>query len=252
MKVIDHVVCKKMTDDRGYGKPSENSAFFDQQNQWLANSDLRVRKTGVFGICFEVMSKQVALYAWVSTDEQTADNQLQELRVVAGRMDWHIVQEYVDQGISGSKDRHQRPAYDEMCKAITRRDVDMVMAWSVDRLGRSLQQLIRFLSELQAKNIDLYLHQQGIDTSTPAGKAMFQMCGVFAEFEQSMIKERVKTGLARAKSQGKKLGRPRVSASIEQAIRKARQQGKGIKKIAKELNIGVSTVQRVIHTGTTE
>lgn len=193
------------------------------------------------------MKKQVAIYARVSTGEQTPDNQLKELRVVAERMDWQIAQEYIDHGISGSKDRDQRPAYDQMCKAIVRRDIDLVMAWSVDRLGRSLQQLIRFLSELQAKKVDLYLHQQGIDTTTPAGKAMFQMCGVFAEFEQAMIQDRVKAGLARARTQGKTLGRPRVSASIEQAVTNARQQGKGIKKIAQELKIGVSTVQRVVH-----
>ncbi|MDH5553110.1 MAG: recombinase family protein [Nitrosomonas sp.] len=192
------------------------------------------------------MTKQVAIYARVSTGEQTPDNQLKELRTVVDHMGWLIAQEYVDHGISGSKDRDQRPGYDEMCKAIIRRDIDLVMAWSVDRLGRSLQQLIKFLSELQAKNVDLYLHQQGIDTTTPAGKAMFQMCGVFAEFEQAMIQERVKAGLARAKYQGKKLGRPRVPASIEQAIKDARQQGKGIKKIAKELQVGVSTVQRVV------
>ena len=193
------------------------------------------------------MNKHVAIYARVSTGEQTPDNQLKELRAVAHRMDWQIAQEYVDHGISGSKDRDQRPAYDQMCKAIVRREIDLVMAWSVDRLGRSLQQLVRFLSDLQAKNVDLYLHQQGIDTTTPAGKAMFQMCGVFAEFEQAMIQERVKAGLARARVQGKTLGRPRVPVSTEQAIKKARQQGKGIKKIAQELKIGVSTVQRVVH-----
>ncbi len=192
------------------------------------------------------MTKHVAIYARVSTSEQTPDNQLTALRMIADRMGWSIVQEYVDHGISGAKERDQRPAYDQMCKAITRRDIDLVMAWSVDRLGRSLQQLIRFLSELQAKNIDLYLHQQGMDTTTPAGKAMFQMCGVFAEFEQAMIQERVKTGLARARSQGKKLGRPRVSADIEQAIKAAREQG--IKSIAQELHVGVSTVQRVVNS----
>ncbi len=192
------------------------------------------------------MKKQIAIYARVSTGEQTPDNQLKELRTVADRMGWHITQEYVDHGVSGAKGRDYRPAYDQMCQAIIRRDIDLVMAWSVDRLGRSLQQLISFLSDLQAKHIDLYLHQQGIDTTTPAGKAMFQMCGVFAEFEQAMIQERVKAGLARARLQGKKLGRPRVPASVEQDIKAARQQGKGIHKIAKELSVGVSTVQRVV------
>ncbi|MGI9293844.1 MAG: recombinase family protein [Pseudomonadales bacterium] len=196
------------------------------------------------------MKKQVAIYARVSTGEQTPDNQLEELRTVAQRMQWQVVSEFVDHGISGAKDRDQRPAYDQLCTAIARREIELVMAWSVDRLGRSLQKLVRFLSELQAKHIDLYLHQQGIDTTTPAGKAMFQMCGVFAEFEQAMIQERVKAGLQRAKAQGKTLGRPRVSVATERAILAARQQGTGIGKIARNLKVGVSTVQRVVHTPT--
>lgn len=131
-----------------------------------------------------------------------------------------------------------------------RREIDLVMAWSVDRLGRSLQQLVALLSDLQAKSLDLYLHQQGIDTTSAAGKAMFQMCGVFADFERAMIRERVRAGLERARAQGETLGRPRASSIVEERIRAARLQGKGIKKIATELSIGVSTVQRVVHEPT--
>ena len=115
----------------------------------------------------------------------------------------------------------------------------------MDRLGRSLQHLVEFLSEIDAKGVDLYLHQQGIDTTTPAGKAMFQMCGVFAEFERAMIKDRINAGLARARAQGKTLGRPRVSAKVEAAIVAARAEGKGIRKVARELGVGVNTVQRI-------
>lgn len=165
-------------------------------------------------------------------------------------MGWQVAKEYVDHGISGAKDRDRRPAYDRLCAAIVRREIDLVMAWSVDRLGRSLQQLVGLLSDLQVKGVDLYLHQQGIDTTTPAGKAMFQMCGVFAEFERALIRERVKAGLERARAQGKTLGRPRASESVEKKIQAARRQGKGIKKIANELGIGVSTVQRVVHRRT--
>ena len=122
----------------------------------------------------------------------------------------------------------------------------MVAAWSVDRLSRSLQDLLTFLAEIHALGIDLYLHQQGIDTTTPAGKAMFQMCGVFAEFERSIIRERINAGLARAKANGKQLGRPKVDAEIEQAIQVALSRGdKGIRRIARELGVGVSVVQRV-------
>jgi len=196
------------------------------------------------------MTKQVAIYARVSTGEQTPDNQLRELRAVAVRMGWQVVEEFVDHGISGMKGRDRRPAYDRLYRAILRRELDLLMAWSVDRLGRSLQQLVALLSDLQAKGVDLYLHQQGIDTTTPAGTAMFQMCGVFAQFERAMIQERVKAGLERARAQGKRLGRPRTPDRVEQAIRAARQQGKGIKKIATELGVGVSTVQRVVHEPT--
>ena len=139
-----------------------------------------------------------------------------------------------------------REAFDRLCKDATRRKFDVVMAWSVDRLGRSLQDLVGFLGELHAVGVDLYLHQQGIDTTTPAGKAMFQMLGVFAEFERSMIQERVKAGLARAKAQGKTLGRPKVNGDGEKAVLVARKKGTGKRKISKELGIGVSTVNRII------
>ena len=122
----------------------------------------------------------------------------------------------------------------------------MIASWSVDRLGRSLQGLLGFMNDIQAMGVDLYLHQQAIDTSTPSGKAMFQMCGVFAEFERSMIRERVNAGLKRAKAQGKKLGRPRINPQIEAKIQDRRKTGTGILKIAKELGLGTSVVQRVV------
>ena len=114
-----------------------------------------------------------------------------------------------------------RPALDALLKAVARREVDMVAAWSVDRFGRSLTDLLDLLRELHAKGVDLFLHQQGLDTSTPSGRAMFQMMGVFAEFERAMIRERVLAGLARAKEQGTRLGRRR----IEDAMRTRRGQG---------------------------
>jgi DNA invertase Pin-like site-specific DNA recombinase len=140
---------------------------------------------------------RAAIYLRVSTDEQTTDNQERELRAAAERIGHEIVAVYRDAGISGSKGADQRPGFDAMHKDAARRRFDVVMAWSVDRLGRSLQDLCGFLSELHSLGIDLFLHQQGIDTTTPAGKAMFQMMGVFAEFERSMIVERVRAGVAR-------------------------------------------------------
>jgi len=197
-------------------------------------------------------TKRAAIYARVSTDDQTTENQLRELRQVAERCGWEIVEEFVDNGISGAKGRDKRPAFDKLLTAATRRDIDVVMAWSVDRLSRSLQHLVAFLSELQAKGVDLYLHQQGIDTTTPAGKAMFQMCGVFAEFERAMIQDRVKAGLARAKANGKVLGRPRVSVQTENRIRYARGKGKSIHAIARDIKVGVGTVQRVLAEGASD
>ncbi|WP_020181843.1 recombinase family protein [Methylotenera sp. 1P/1] len=195
-------------------------------------------------------SKRVALYARVSTESQTTDNQLVELRAVAERMGWVVVGEFIDHAISGAKGRDQRPAFDKLQKGAVRKEFDMVAAWSVDRLGRSLQHLVEFLSEIHESGVDLYLHQQGINTGTPAGKALFQMCGVFAEFEKSMIKERVIAGIARSKvtgtKSGKPHGRPANLANPEPQIKALRAEGKGMLKIAKELGVGVSTVQRVL------
>ena len=192
------------------------------------------------------LARRAAIYARVSTDGQTTENQLLELRAVAERGGWTVATEYVDNGVSGAKGREQRPQFDALLKAGVRREFDVVMAWSVDRLGRSLQHLVAFLDELHATGVDLYLHQQGIDTTTPAGKAMFQMCGVFAEFERAMIQERVRAGLSRAKARGKRLGRPPVSPAKEKAIRAAREAGTGIRAIARDVGVGVSVVQRVV------
>jgi DNA invertase Pin-like site-specific DNA recombinase len=186
------------------------------------------------------------VYVRVSTDGQTVENQTRELEAVASRHGWQIVQVFADQGISGAKGRDKRPAFDALCRGIARREFDLVAAWAVDRLGRSLQDLVGFLGEMHAKGVDLYLHQQGLDTSTPSGRAMFQMLGVFAEFERSMIQERVKAGLARAKAQGKRLGRPTVAPKVQAAVRAASDQGKGIRQIARELGIGVATVHRLV------
>jgi DNA invertase Pin-like site-specific DNA recombinase len=190
--------------------------------------------------------KTAAIYARVSTNGQTTDNQIRELRKVAKRHGWKVAAEYIDHGVSGAKGRDQRPALDKLLKAANRRDYSIIMAWSVDRLGRSLRHLVGFLDEIHAKGVDLYLHQQNIDTSTPSGKAMFQMAGVFAEFERSMIQERVRVGLERAREQGKVLGRPKVPARTESLIRQKRKQGMGILKIAREVGVGTSVVQRVL------
>src|ERR1700736_5615171 len=189
--------------------------------------------------------KKVAIYLRVSTDSQTTANQRRELEAVAARSGWQIVKVFEDAGISGAKGRDKRPGLDSMMKAVNAKEFDMVAAWSVDRLGRSLTDLLSILQELQEKGVDLFFHQQGLDTSTTAGKAMFQMLGVFAEFERGIIRERVNAGLARARSKGTKLGRRRVEPAIEARILELRASGDGILKIGRKLGIGTSVVQRV-------
>jgi len=190
-------------------------------------------------------TKRVAIYVRVSTDGQTTVNQQRELDAVAKRHGWHVVEIFKDHGISGKNGREKRPGLDRLLQGVTRKDFDIVAAWSVDRLGRSLQHLLGFLSELHAKGVDLYLHQQGVDTSTPAGKALFQMLGVFAEFERAMIVDRVKAGLRRAVADGTKLGRPRVAGAKEAAIRRELAKGRGIHAVAKAVGVGTGTVQRI-------
>jgi len=193
---------------------------------------------------------RAALYARVSTDRQSTDNQLRELRQAAERLGWVVVGEFIDHGVSGAKGRKDRPQLDALLKGVARKDFDIVASWSVDRLGRSLIDLVNMLQELHSTGVDLYLHQQGINTTTPAGKALFGMMGVFAEFERGMIQERVRAGMARARDKGTKsgnaIGRPSASAEVEAKIRELRATGAGMIKIAKEVGCGVSVVQRVV------
>jgi DNA invertase Pin-like site-specific DNA recombinase len=164
---------------------------------------------------------------------------------VVERAGWRIFEVYEDAGISGAKGRDQRPAFDQMLKAVAQRKIDVVMAWSVDRLGRSLPDLAVLLRDLHASGCDLYLHQQGIDTTTPAGRAMFQMMGVFAELERALIQERVKAGMARAKAQGKHVGRPRTSGEKEELLMLALREGDSLRAAARKAGIGVATASRI-------
>jgi DNA invertase Pin-like site-specific DNA recombinase len=191
--------------------------------------------------------RRAVLYLRVSTADQTTANQERELREIAGRMGCKVGKIYKDHGVSGAKGRDSRPAFDALCRDATKRQFDVVMAWSVDRLGRSLQDLIAFLSELHALRVDLFLHQQGLDTTTPAGKAMFQMLGVFAEFERAMIRERVRAGLARARSEGKRLGRPPLPPPLQRRIGDALRAPNrpGVRVIAKQFGVDTSTVMKI-------
>ena len=189
---------------------------------------------------------RAAIYLRVSRDDQTTENQRLVLARVAGHRGWLIVQTYEDQGISGAKGRDQRPAFDAMLKDAVRRRYDILLVWSIDRLGRSVLHVANALAELDAAGIRLYCDQQGIDSSTPMGRAMIQMASVFGEQERSMLRARVLARLDRVRQQGKKLGRPkRVSLKVENAIRTHLSAGKGILKVAALVGVGSGTVQRV-------
>ncbi len=189
--------------------------------------------------------KRAALYLRVGTDGQTLDNQRLALEAVCEQRGWQVVQVYSDNGISGGKGRAQRPGLDGMLRDASRGRFDVVLAWALDRLGCSLVDLLDTLGELEGASVALILHQQAIDTTTPAGRLFFQVTGAFAEFERSIIRSRVTAGLERARARGVRLGRPRTSTKVEAAIRARLAKGEGIKKVAKAIDVGNGTVSRI-------
>jgi DNA invertase Pin-like site-specific DNA recombinase len=189
--------------------------------------------------------RRAAVYLRVSTADQTSENQARELLATAKARGWGITKFYADNGVSGAKGRAERPQLDAMLKDAVRGLFDVVMVWSVDRLGRSLPDLVHTMQELHGAKVDLFIHRQALDTTTPSGRAMFGMLGVFAEFERAMIQSRVIAGLERARATGVTLGRPKVGADVEDAIRARLASGEGMLKVAKALGVGTSTVQRV-------
>ena len=194
------------------------------------------------------MNKKTVIYSRVSTTNgQTVDNQLNVLREVAEKKGWEIVKEISDEGISGAKGRDEREGFDELIKGSIKREWDIILCWDVSRLSRSLKHLVSFLDDIHSAKCDLYIHQSGIDTTTASGKMMFQMIGIFSEFERSMIRERVIAGQQRAKSEGKHIGRPtNVNDGIITAVYQLRQNNVPISRIAKDLQIGVGTVYKIL------
>ena len=206
-----------------------------------------------------VKQNRAALYVRVSTDAQSVENQISELSQVAERRGWQVVQIYRDAGISGAKGRSQRPGLDAMLKDASRRKFDVVMAWAIDRLGRSLIDLLRTIQDLEAVGVDLYLDQQHLDTTTPTGKLLFQVTGAFSEFERSMIQQRVNAGLkaikAKIKRDGhfttkagivrRRLGRPGAEPSQMTRARQELARGIGIGKVARLTGLGTGTVHKL-------
>src|SRR5690242_10258016 len=156
---------------------------------------------------------------------------------------------YRDEGVSGAYGRARRPGLDALMRGVNRKDFDIVAAWSVCRLGRSLSDLVGMLSELRSRDIDLYLHQQALDTSTPSGRALFGMLGVFSEFERAMIRDRMMAGLDRAKAAGKRLGRPRTTPFMINRIRAALDEGRGVRETARLLKVSPAKVSQVRRMG---
>ncbi len=190
--------------------------------------------------------KRAVLYLRVSKNEQTIENQRIELERVAAAKGWKVIATFKDEGISGAFGREVRAQYDLMLKQGVQAKFDVVLAWDVSRLSRSLVDLVTTLDELHACGIDLYLHQQALDTTTPAGKAMFQMCGVFAEFERGILSERVKAGINRARAEGKRLGRPMKVTNIKKMLAD-RTDGKSIRQIAIEHGLSIGKVHGTLH-----
>jgi len=192
---------------------------------------------------------KAVIYSRISTVNkgQNVDNQLRILRKVARQKGIEVVREISDEGISGAKGRDERKGFDELIKGSIKQEWDIILCFDVTRLGRSLQDLISFLEEIQSAKCDLYIHQSGIDSSTPSGKMMFQILGVFSEFERGMIRERVIAGQQRAKAEGKHIGRKtNVNEGTVNAVKHLRENNVPIKRIAKDLHIGVGTVYKIL------
>ena len=189
--------------------------------------------------------EKVVIYSRVSTKDQNCENQIQLLKKIVHQNNWELIDTYVDVGISGSKGRESRKEFDRLNKDMIRRKFNRILVWDISRLGRSLQHLVEFLNEVNSIGCNLYIHQSGLDTSTPNGKMMFQMIGVFSEFEREMISERVKLGLERVKSKGKKLGRPqRVNLTMVDEMKKLKNIGWSYGKISEHLGVSKMTVSR--------
>ena len=193
------------------------------------------------------MTKRVCVYARVSTLDQTVDNQLIELRDQCSKMGWEIVKEYTDEGLSGTLSRDKRPALNSLIKDAYRKRFDSVVCWDISRIGRSMKELILFLSDMKDRGIGICSVRQGFDTSTSMGEIMFQFVGILSSWEREMIRERTLAGLERAKSQGKTLGRKKVTNDTMTAkIIELRSAKKSIRQIASEVGVSRGTVNNVL------
>jgi DNA invertase Pin-like site-specific DNA recombinase len=189
---------------------------------------------------------RAAIYLRVSTDGQTTENQRLVLEEVAKRRGWQLVTIFEDQGISGAKGRDKRPGFDRMLKDAARRRFDVVMVAAIDRLGRSTSTVSVALADLASAGVEIYSHREGMDGTTPYGRAMLNMASVFAELERDLIRDRVKAGLARTKAEGTRLGRPPLSERVRDQVRELRAGRVPVRQIAERVGIAKSSVQAIL------
>ena len=193
------------------------------------------------------MTKKVVIYTRVSTLDQTIDNQLIELRDHCCKMGWEVVKEYADEGLSGTLSRDKRPALNSLIKDAYRKRFDSVVCWDISRIGRSMKELILFLSDMKDRGIGICSVRQGFDTSTSMGEIMFQFVGILSSWEREMIRERTLAGLERAKSEGKTLGRRKVTNDTMTArIIELRTAKKSLREIASEVGVSRGTVNNIL------
>ena len=193
------------------------------------------------------MVRKVCVYARCSTSDQKVSNQLIEIRDHCSNMGWEIVKEYVDEGLSGTLSRDKRPAFNEMIKDGYRKKFDSVVCWDISRLGRSMKELILFLSDMKDREIGICSVRQGFDTSTTMGSIMYQFVGILSEWEATMISERTLAGLERARREGKTLGRRKVTDDTMTAkIIELRSENKSLRVIASEVGVSTGTIRKVL------
>jgi DNA invertase Pin-like site-specific DNA recombinase len=192
--------------------------------------------------------KKAAIYGRASTTNGNVSDQVLALREAAQRFGWSVVTEIIDGDVSGSKVRNDRLGFDRLIRMIQRREIDVIMVWSFDRLGRSISDLICFMGEVQSGGIDLYFDKQAINTATPSGRMIFGIFAALGEYEREIIRERIHAGLLRAKAEGKRLGRPSVadSPAVITSVKLLREKGLSIHNIAKQLKIGVGTTSKIL------
>ncbi len=186
---------------------------------------------------------RAAIYARVSTDEQSAEAQIRDLRRYAGQREWGVVGEFVDEGVSGAK--RQRDGLDALMAGARRRDFDIVLVWRFDRFARSSRHLVDALETFRSLGVQFVSFQEQIDTGSPMGEAMFTIIAAMAQLERNLIRERVKMGLRNAREKGQRLGRPNQWGAEElQRVADLRREGKSIRSISTELGIPKTTVGR--------